>query len=109
MGSPAISNRLHFRADRIANFTESVIREMTRLALEHRAVNLAQGFPDFSAPEDLKEAARAGHFRRHQSIRHHLGREAVSRRHRREISRALMAWNSIRSAKSRSAAALPKA
>ncbi len=58
MGSPAISNRPHFRADRIANFTESVIREMTRLALENRAVNLAQGYPDFSAPEDLKEAAR---------------------------------------------------
>src|SRR5258708_11510096 len=58
MGSPAISNRLYFRADRIANFTESVIREMTRLALENRAVNLAQGYPDFSAPADLKEAAR---------------------------------------------------
>jgi aspartate/methionine/tyrosine aminotransferase len=58
MGSPATSNRVYFRADRIANFTESVIREMTRLALENRAVNLAQGYPDFSAPADLKEAAR---------------------------------------------------
>ena len=38
-------------------FTESVIREMTRLALEHNAVNLAQGFPDFAAPEEVKEAA----------------------------------------------------
>lgn len=38
-------------------FTESVIREMTRLALEHGAVNLAQGFPDFPAPEAVKEAA----------------------------------------------------
>src|SRR5271157_2128196 len=38
-------------------FTESVIREMTRLALEHNAVNLAQGFPDFPAPEEVKEAA----------------------------------------------------
>jgi len=38
-------------------FTESVIREMTRLALEHDAVNLAQGFPDFPAPEEVKEAA----------------------------------------------------
>ncbi len=44
-------------ADRIANFTESVIREMTRLALLHNAVNLAQGFPDFPAPEELKAAA----------------------------------------------------
>ncbi|HIL88969.1 MAG TPA: aminotransferase class I/II-fold pyridoxal phosphate-dependent enzyme [Gemmatimonadetes bacterium] len=40
-------------------FTESVIREMTRVAHEHDAINLAQGFPDFSAPEILKEAACA--------------------------------------------------
>jgi aspartate/methionine/tyrosine aminotransferase len=39
-------------------FTESVIREMTRLALKHNAVNLSQGFPDFAAPEVIKEAAR---------------------------------------------------
>src|SRR5882724_759928 len=39
-------------------FTESVIREMTRLALKHSAVNLSQGFPDFPAPDSVKEAAR---------------------------------------------------
>src|SRR5882724_4147462 len=39
-------------------FTESVIREMTRLALKHGAVILSQGFPDFPAPEEIKEAAR---------------------------------------------------
>ena len=39
-------------------FTESVIREMTRLALKHSAVNLSQGFPDFAAPAEVKEAAR---------------------------------------------------
>jgi aspartate/methionine/tyrosine aminotransferase len=39
-------------------FTESVIREMTRLATLHGAVNLSQGFPDFPAPEEIKEAAR---------------------------------------------------
>ena len=39
-------------------FTESVIREMTRLADLHRAVNLSQGFPDFPAPAEIKEAAR---------------------------------------------------
>src|SRR5262250_1817239 len=39
-------------------FTESVIREMTRLAMKHGAVNLSQGFPDFAAPEEIKEAAR---------------------------------------------------
>ena len=40
-------------------FTESVIREMTRLAMEYGAVNLAQGFPDFPAPTEVKEAAVA--------------------------------------------------
>jgi aminotransferase len=40
-------------------FTESVIREMTRLAQQHGAVNLAQGFPDFPAPEAVKAAACA--------------------------------------------------
>src|SRR5229473_3062859 len=51
-------SRQRFRSQRTRDFTESVIREMTRLALRHGAVNLAQGFPDFSAPERLKEAAR---------------------------------------------------
>jgi len=36
---------------------ESVIREMTRLAQLHGAVNLAQGMPDFPAPAEIKEAA----------------------------------------------------
>jgi len=45
-------------ADRTNIFTESVIREMTRLANLHGAVNLSQGFPDFPAPEEVKEAAR---------------------------------------------------
>ena len=44
-------------ARRTHTFTESVIREMTRVAREHDAINLAQGFPDFPAPEVLKEAA----------------------------------------------------
>ena len=44
---------------RAASFTESVIREMTRLAVHHGAVNLAQGFPDFACPRELKEAAKA--------------------------------------------------
>ncbi len=38
-------------------FNESVIREMTRVALQHQAVNLAQGFPDFACPAELKQAA----------------------------------------------------
>ncbi len=40
-------------------FTESVIREMTRLAQKHDAINLAQGFPDFAANAQVKEAAIA--------------------------------------------------
>jgi aspartate/methionine/tyrosine aminotransferase len=47
-------------AARVGVFTESVIREMTRLAMEHDALNLAQGFPDFPAPAELLAAgARA--------------------------------------------------
>jgi aspartate/methionine/tyrosine aminotransferase len=57
MSSTAIASRTRFRSDRIVNFTESVIREMTRLAFQHGAINLAQGFPDFAAPEALKNAA----------------------------------------------------
>ena len=46
---------------RVQGFTESVIREMTRVSAQHGGgVNLAQGFPDFPAPESIKEeAARA--------------------------------------------------
>jgi aminotransferase len=44
-------------AARTHGFTESVIRAMTRLAHEHDAINLAQGFPNFACPDVLKEAA----------------------------------------------------
>src|ERR1700752_2981863 len=40
-------------------FTESVIREMTRLNHLYGGVNLSQGFPDFPAPAAVKEAACA--------------------------------------------------
>jgi len=49
----------HFLSDKVSQFTESVIREMTRQAALHGAVNLAQGFPDFAAPAEIKQAARA--------------------------------------------------
>jgi aspartate/methionine/tyrosine aminotransferase len=48
----------HFLSDKVAHFTESVIREMTRQAMLHGAVNLAQGFPDFPAPAEIKRAAQ---------------------------------------------------
>lgn len=46
-------------ATRTDTFTESVIREMTRVAHEHGAINLAQGFPDFPMPTAMKDAACA--------------------------------------------------
>ncbi|UCF91389.1 MAG: aminotransferase class I/II-fold pyridoxal phosphate-dependent enzyme [Desulfobacterales bacterium] len=48
---PAIAGRLN-------HFTESVIREMTRVANQHRAINLSQGFPDFDPPAELVAAAQ---------------------------------------------------
>jgi aspartate/methionine/tyrosine aminotransferase len=48
---PAIATRLNL-------FTESVIREMTRIALECGAINLSQGFPDFDPPAELVAAAK---------------------------------------------------
>lgn len=44
-------------SQKAARFSESVIREMSRLAAKHKAINLAQGFPDFSCPQELKDAA----------------------------------------------------
>jgi aspartate/methionine/tyrosine aminotransferase len=49
---------LRAAAARVGRFTESVIREMTRLADDHGAINLAQGFPDFDPPEELVAAAK---------------------------------------------------
>ena len=58
------SSPAHVREDlfsahssRADHFTESVIREMTRLSLQYNAINLAQGFPDFPCPAELKTAA----------------------------------------------------
>jgi len=45
-------------ARRTTLFTESVIRDMSRVALEHGALNLAQGFPDFDPPEVVLQALR---------------------------------------------------
>jgi aspartate/methionine/tyrosine aminotransferase len=45
-------------SEKTAQFTESVIREMTRLSTQYKAVNLSQGFPDFAAPIEIKRAAQ---------------------------------------------------
>lgn len=52
-------------ATRLASFGGTIFAEMTALALEHQAINLSQGFPDFEGPADMVEAAikalRDGH------------------------------------------------
>jgi aminotransferase len=44
-------------AKRVQYFSESVIRDMTRLAAQHDAINLGQGMPDFETPQEIKDAA----------------------------------------------------
>jgi aspartate/methionine/tyrosine aminotransferase len=56
MSTPSTSISRHV-SQKANSFTESVIREMTREALKHGAVNLSQGFPDFAAPDDIKRKA----------------------------------------------------
>lgn len=46
-----------YGSEKASHFTESVIRDMTRVANTHGAINLAQGFPDFPAPDAIKQAA----------------------------------------------------
>ncbi len=50
-------SRSRFVSAKAARFSESVIREMSRVCAREGGVNLAQGFPDFPAPEPMKEAA----------------------------------------------------
>lgn len=56
--SEMATQQKHFLSGKVEHFTESVIREMTRQAMLHGAINLAQGFPDFSAPSEIKMAAQ---------------------------------------------------
>lgn len=60
-----MSGRLPHLTTRLQGFGTTIFAEMTGLAIEHRAVNLGQGFPDFEGPDFIKEAAieaiRAGH------------------------------------------------
>src|SRR6201987_4067165 len=56
--SEIATRKKHFLSDKVEHFTESVIREMTRQATVYTAENLAQGFPDFPAPAEIKKAAQ---------------------------------------------------
>jgi aminotransferase len=58
-------------ARRVQYFSESVIREMTRLANQHGAINLGQGMPDFDTPEEVKQAAC-------EAIRHGFNQYAIT-------------------------------
>jgi aspartate/methionine/tyrosine aminotransferase len=80
-----------FRSGRVAHFTESVIREMTRQALLHGAVNLSQGFPDFPAPEEVKRAAQ-------EAVAADLNQYAITwgaKNLRQAIARKMRDWQGI--------------
>ena len=74
-----------------AQFTESVIREMTREALRYNAINLAQGFPDFPAPAEIKLAAQ-------QAIANDINQYAITwgaRDLRQAIARKFLQWQGL--------------
>jgi aspartate/methionine/tyrosine aminotransferase len=80
-----------FLSDKVTFFTESVIREMTRQAMLHGAVNLAQGFPDFPAPAEIKKAAQ-------EAIAADLNQYAITwgaKNLRNAIARQMKAWQGI--------------
>src|SRR6202171_3289756 len=81
----------HFLSDKVEHFTESVIREMTRQAMHYNAVNLAQGFPDFAAPAEIKQAAQ-------QAVAADVNQYAITwgaKSLRNAISRQMGVWQGI--------------
>jgi len=75
-----------------AQFTESVIRDMTRQAMRHGAINLAQGFPDFAAPEAIKRAGQ-------EAIAADINQYAITwgaKELRQAIARKLETWQGLR-------------
>jgi len=89
--SPHTAHRKHFLSDRVEHFTESVIRDMTRQAMLHGAVNLAQGFPDFPAPAEIKQAAQ-------QAVAADLNQYAITwgaKNLRNAIARQMGVWQGI--------------
>src|SRR5258705_1276258 len=81
----------HFLSDRVSHFTESVIREMTRQAMVHGAINLAQGFLDFPAPAEIKKAAQ-------EAISADVNQYAITwgaKSLRGAIARQMQAWQGV--------------
>lgn len=81
---------MHKVADRLRPFGTTIFAEMTRLAREHHAVNLSQGFPDFDGPDFVEDAAvqalRSGHNQYARFIGEPVLNEAIARRWRRLTS-----------------------
>ena len=78
-------------SEKAERFTESVIREMTRQAQLHGAMNLAQGFPDFAAPAELKRAAQ-------QAIENDVNQYAITwgaKNLRQAIARQAKTWQGM--------------
>jgi len=90
MADTAIQQK-QFLSDKVERFTESVIREMTRQAMLYGAVNLAQGFPDFPAPAEIKRAAQ-------EAVANDINQYAITwgaRNLRQAIARQTQAWQGI--------------
>jgi aspartate/methionine/tyrosine aminotransferase len=80
-----------FISEKVERFSESVIREMSREAVKYQAVNLAQGFPDFPAPEEIKRAAQ-------EAIGRDINQYAItwgSRHLRAAIARQMQLWQGV--------------
>jgi aspartate/methionine/tyrosine aminotransferase len=89
--NPLSTHSKHFLSDKVEHFTESVIRDMTRQAMQYGAVNLAQGFPDFSAPAEIKRAAQ-------EAIASDVNQYAItwgSKSLRNAIARQMKEWQGI--------------
>ena len=90
MALPSIHSK-RFLSDKVERFTESVIREMTRQAMQYGAVNLAQGFPDFPAPAEIKRAAQ-------EAIAADINQYAITwgaKSLRRAIARKMLEWQGV--------------
>ena len=88
---PGKTTQKHFLSDKVGHFTESVIREMTRQAMVHGAVNLAQGFPDFPAPTEIKRAAQ-------EAVASDVNQYAITwgaKNLRNAIARQMKVWQNI--------------
>lgn len=79
-----------YASEKASRFTESVIREMSRIATAHKAINLAQGFPDFPASDEIKEAAVKAILENHNQYAITWGtkslRDAIAQKNKRDYN-----------------------